>query len=108
MLASTIGPSSFPKVIPVKVIFVHPYGSNWMGVGKDITTIFNLMPPIGMLSIAAFLESSGIDVEIIDCYAAPHARRKHALRRSSPGSRTWSASPAPPRRSWRDTASPRC
>ena len=71
MLASTIGPSSFPKVIPVKVIFVHPYGSNWMGVGKDLTTIFNLMPPIGMLSIASFLESRGIDADIIDCYATP-------------------------------------
>ena len=42
-----------------------------MGVGKDLTTIFNLMPPLGMLSIIAFLESRGIDAEIIDCYATP-------------------------------------
>jgi radical SAM superfamily enzyme YgiQ (UPF0313 family) len=55
----------------VKVLFVHPYGSNWMGSGKDITTIFNLMPPLGIMSIAAFLEQRGVEAEIIDCYANP-------------------------------------
>ncbi|WP_304441172.1 radical SAM protein [Geobacter sp. DSM 9736] len=49
-------------------MFVHPHGSNWMGSGKDISTIFNLMPPLGILSIAAYLESHGILTEIIDCY----------------------------------------
>jgi radical SAM superfamily enzyme YgiQ (UPF0313 family) len=57
----------------VKVLFVHPYGSNWMGVEKDLTTIFNLMPPLGLLSIASFLVSRGIDTEIIDCYATPRS-----------------------------------
>ena len=42
-----------------------------MGTGKDISTIFNLMPPLGIMSIAAFLESRGIDTEIIDCYGTP-------------------------------------
>src|SRR5450631_2691825 len=37
----------------------------------DITTIFNLMPPLGMMSIAAILEKNGVGVEIIDCYASP-------------------------------------
>jgi len=55
----------------VKILFIHPYGSNWMGVGKDLTTIFNLMPPLGMLSIIAFLEARGMQAEIIDCYATP-------------------------------------
>ena len=55
----------------MKVLFIHPYGSNWMGAGKDLTTIFNLMPPLGMLSIIAFLEKRGIEAEIIDCYATP-------------------------------------
>ncbi|MDA8415446.1 MAG: radical SAM protein, partial [Desulfobacteraceae bacterium] len=36
---------------------------------NDITTIFNLMPPLGILSIAAWLEQHGIEVEIIDGYA---------------------------------------
>ncbi len=55
----------------MKVILLHPYGSNWLGGMKDISTIFNLMPPLGMMSIAAVLERAGIDVEIIDCYATP-------------------------------------
>lgn len=55
----------------MKVIFVHPYGSNFLPGMQDITTIFNLMPPLGIMSIAAVLEQSGIAVEIIDCYADP-------------------------------------
>lgn len=39
-----------------------------MGTGKDISTIFNLMPPLGIMGIAAFLDARGIDTEIIDCY----------------------------------------
>jgi anaerobic magnesium-protoporphyrin IX monomethyl ester cyclase len=52
----------------MKVVFVHPHGSNWMGSQKDITSIFNLMPPLGLMSIAAYLEERGVEVEIIDCY----------------------------------------
>ncbi len=62
----------------MKALLVHPHGSNWMGSGKDITTIFNLMPPIGLLSIAAFLESKGIDADILDCYGAPATVEEHA------------------------------
>jgi hypothetical protein len=59
----------FKRSIRVKVILLHPYGSNWLGGMKDISTVFNLMPPLGMMSIAAVLERAGIDAEIIDCYA---------------------------------------
>jgi radical SAM superfamily enzyme YgiQ (UPF0313 family) len=55
----------------VKIVLLHPYGSNWLSGMKDISTVFNLMPPLGLLSIAAVLERAGIDVEIIDCYATP-------------------------------------
>ncbi|BDV44866.1 B12-binding domain-containing radical SAM protein [Geotalea uraniireducens] len=55
----------------MKVLFVHPHGSNWLGTGQDISAIFNLMPPLGMMSIAAFLEARGITTEIIDCYGTP-------------------------------------
>ena len=55
----------------MKVLFIHPHGSNFMKGVKDITTIFNLMPPLGMMSIAAVLEQNGIEVELIDCYARP-------------------------------------
>ncbi len=55
----------------MKTLFIHPYGSNWMGGGKDLTTIFNLMPPLGLLSIIAYMEVRGMEAEIIDCYATP-------------------------------------
>ncbi|GFE61054.1 B12-binding domain-containing radical SAM protein [Geobacter sp. AOG2] len=55
----------------MKVLFVHPHGSNFMPGVQDITTIFNIMPPLGIMSIAAWLERHGIEVEIIDCYATP-------------------------------------
>jgi len=55
----------------VKILFVHPHGNNWLTGVTDITTIFNLMPPLGILSIAAWLEKHGVDVEILDCYANP-------------------------------------
>ena len=57
----------------MKILFLHPHGSNWLTGMKDISTVFNLMPPLGMLSIAAVLERAGIDVEIIDCYATPQS-----------------------------------
>ncbi len=60
----------------MKVLFVHPHGSNWQGSGPDITTIFNVMPPIGIMSLAAYLEQRGIAVEIIDCYATPMPRQE--------------------------------
>lgn len=55
----------------MKVLFVHPHGRNWMGFMKDISSIFNLMPPLGMMSIAAYLERRGVEVELIDCFARP-------------------------------------
>lgn len=54
----------------MKILFLHPHGSNWLKGMNDITTIFNLMPPLGILSIAAWLEKHGIEVEIIDGYAS--------------------------------------
>lgn len=60
----------------MKVLFLHPYGSNFIKGVNDITSIFNLMPPLGILSIAAWLEKHGIGVEIIDGYAM---RETHAM-----------------------------
>jgi anaerobic magnesium-protoporphyrin IX monomethyl ester cyclase len=55
----------------LKVLFIHPRGNNWLGDMKDISSIFNIMPPHGMMSIAAFLERQGIETAFIDCYARP-------------------------------------
>lgn len=55
----------------VKTLFIHPLGSNFLAGKPDITRIFNVMPPLGLLSIMAWLERHGLDSEIIDCYATP-------------------------------------
>lgn len=55
----------------MKVLFIHPYGSNFLAGKPDITTIFNVMPPLGLLSIMAWLERHEVASEIIDCYATP-------------------------------------
>jgi radical SAM superfamily enzyme YgiQ (UPF0313 family) len=60
----------------MKVLFVHPHGNNWLGGQKDISSVFNLMPPLGMMSIAAVLEQNGIAVELIDCFATPLTAEK--------------------------------
>ncbi len=55
----------------MKILFIHPYGNNFLVGVPDITTIFNVMPPLGLLSIMAWLEKHQISSEIIDCYATP-------------------------------------
>lgn len=55
----------------MKILFIHPYGNNFLAGAPDITTIFNVMPPLGLLSIMAWLEKHQISSEIIDCYATP-------------------------------------
>jgi len=46
---------------------VHPAGSNWVPGKKDITATANRMAPLGLLSIAAYLEEKGHDVFVHDC-----------------------------------------
>jgi magnesium-protoporphyrin IX monomethyl ester (oxidative) cyclase len=46
---------------------VHPAGSNWLPGKKDFAAVANRMAPLGLLSIAAFLEKEGHDVAVIDC-----------------------------------------
>ena len=51
----------------MRIVLVHPAGSNWMPGKKDITATANRMAPLGLLSIAAFLENQGHEVFIHDC-----------------------------------------
>ncbi len=51
----------------MKIVLVHPAGSNWVPGKKDITATANRMAPIGLLSIAAYLERKGHEVCIHDC-----------------------------------------
>ncbi len=54
-----------------RILLVHPLGYRKEAAGKDISRMANIMPPLGMATIAAFLERNGIAADIIDCYARP-------------------------------------
>ena len=51
----------------MRIVLVHPAGSNWVPGKKDITATANRMAPLGLLSIAAFLENQGHEVFVHDC-----------------------------------------
>src|SRR5208337_3331413 len=56
----------------MRIVLVHPAGSNWIKGEKDLAAVANRMPPIGLLSIASFLEQKGHKVYVHDCLG-PHA-----------------------------------
>jgi len=51
----------------MRVTLVHPAGSNWIPGKKDIAAVANRMAPLGLLSIAAYLEKEGHEVSVLDC-----------------------------------------
>jgi len=57
------------------ILLIHPLGYRAEDAGRDISRVANLMPPLGLASIAAYLERAGVTVEIIDCFAHPQADR---------------------------------
>jgi radical SAM superfamily enzyme YgiQ (UPF0313 family) len=54
-----------------KILLVHPLGYRADAAGRDISRIANIMPPLGLASIAAYMEQRGTAVDIVDCYARP-------------------------------------
>ena len=59
-----------------KIVLVHPLGYTPGEANRDISRKTNIMPPLGLASIAAFLEKRNIEVHLIDCYAHPDALRQ--------------------------------
>jgi anaerobic magnesium-protoporphyrin IX monomethyl ester cyclase len=59
-----------------RILLVHPLGYSVSAAGKDISRIVNIMPPIGLASIAAYLERENFTADIIDCYAHPDSDQK--------------------------------
>lgn len=51
----------------MRLVLVHPAGSNWVPGKKDITTTANRMAPLGLLSLSAYLKGHGHQVFIHDC-----------------------------------------
>lgn len=69
------------------ILLVHPLGYKKEAAGRDISRMANIMPPLGLAGIAAYLEREGIGSSIIDCYAHPEsdlAIRRH-LAEKRPG-----------------------
>ena len=56
----------------MKIALVHPAGSNWIPGKTDPTATANRMAPLGLLSIASYLEKHGHEVMVHDCLG-PHA-----------------------------------
>ncbi len=56
-----------------KILLVHPLGYGSDKAELDISRKTNIMPPLGLASMAAYLEERDISVHIIDCYAHPDA-----------------------------------
>ncbi len=54
-----------------KILLIHPLGTNWTPDGKDMSRIANIMPPIGLCALAAYLQQHGHEVVIHDRYASP-------------------------------------
>jgi radical SAM superfamily enzyme YgiQ (UPF0313 family) len=54
-----------------KILFIHPLGVNWVPGEMDMSRISNIMPPLGLLSLAAWVEKHGHTAYIHDCYASP-------------------------------------
>lgn len=54
-----------------KVLLIHPQGANWLPGEKNITRVVNIMPPLGLLSLSAWLEKHGHITQVYDCFANP-------------------------------------
>ncbi len=51
----------------MRIVLVQPAGSNWIRGRRDMAAVANRMAPLGLLSIAAWLEREGHAVSVVDC-----------------------------------------
>jgi len=58
---------------PRRVLLVHPLGYHAGAAAHDIARRANIMPPIGLASLAAWLQSRGFETDLVDCNAHPAA-----------------------------------
>ncbi|MCG6878248.1 MAG: B12-binding domain-containing radical SAM protein [Deltaproteobacteria bacterium] len=66
----------------MRIVLVHPTGSNWVPGKKDITAVANRMAPLGLLSMAAYLEREGHEVFVLDCLGPGGSRSNDVYLRS--------------------------
>ncbi|MDJ0623370.1 MAG: radical SAM protein [Desulfocapsaceae bacterium] len=55
------------------ILLVHPLGYSARRANTDVARMANIMPPLGLASISAYLEQYDIYNDIIDCYAHPQS-----------------------------------
>ena len=60
-----------PALHHSRVLLVHPLGYSTGAAGHDIARLANVMPPLGLASLAAWLDRQGFDTRIVDFYAKP-------------------------------------
>ncbi len=60
-----------PSLNEKRILFVHPLGYKLEQAEGDISRMTNIMPPLGLASIAAYLDERDFNSAIIDCYAQP-------------------------------------
>jgi len=58
------------------VLLVHPLCYQANAAGNDIARVANIMPPIGLASLAAWLNKQGFATTIIDSYARPDSTQR--------------------------------
>ncbi|MFH0935139.1 MAG: B12-binding domain-containing radical SAM protein, partial [Pseudomonadota bacterium] len=51
----------------MRITFVHPAGFNFVPGQPDFSVLANRMPPIGILSLAAWLDKHGHTTFVHDC-----------------------------------------
>ena len=59
-----------------RILLVHPLGYGAASAAGDIARTANIMPPLGLAMLAAFLERRGFTADIVDCFADPAADRR--------------------------------
>ena len=59
------------KLNQKKILLIHPLGYDIKNASSDISRIANMMPPLGLLGIASYLEQYDFSVNVIDCFAKP-------------------------------------
>jgi len=64
-----------PTLNSNSILLIHPLGYPVESADRDISRLANIMPPLGLASMAAYLKSQNIVCAIVDCYAHPDSDR---------------------------------
>lgn len=74
------------KLNPKRILLVHPRGGGRTAVETRVARLVSSMPPLGLLSLAAYLEQRGFSASVVDCDVWPDPDRliRETLQRETP------------------------